>query len=351
MTFETAKNVVDWIFTHVPEYANKVEIDFIGGEPLLEFSLIKEIFSYVYGIQPEMPYIFFATTNGTLLTSEMKKWFAKRLDYFQLALSLDGRKETHDKNRSNSFDSIDVDFFLQHYPEQGVKMTVSEYSLNHLADDIIYLHSLGIKEIEGVNLAEGDFDWGKDEYIQLLIPQLEILVDYYVEHDDLTPCMLFDKEICICETSKKERNKWCGIGTGTPFFDIDGKRYPCSFITPMTFNENELNTIIQTDFSDNEVFIDDDCLKNCYIYPICPTCAGANYLVNKSFKTRIKSKCRIQKLISLFIADLQAKRLIKLNGYTNGEKDDTKLYYTIEAIKKIKSLYLVSVHKVGYFVD
>jgi sulfatase maturation enzyme AslB (radical SAM superfamily) len=347
MTFETAQKVVDWIFTHVPDYADKVEIDFIGGEPLLEFTLIKEIFSYVYKIRPEIPYIFFATTNGTLLTAELKQWFIEHLDCFQLALSLDGRKETHDKNRSNSFDSIDVDFFLQNYPEQGVKMTVSEYSLPNLADNIVYLHSLGIKEIEGVNLAEGNFDWNKDEYIKLLIPQLKMLVDYYVEHDDLIPCMLFDKEINICETGNKERKKWCGIGTGTPFFDIDGKKYPCSFITPMTFTENELNAIMQTDFSDNEKFIDDDCFSNCYIYPICPTCSGANYLINKSFKTRIKSKCRIQKLVSLFIADLQAKRLIKNNGYINDEKDNTKLYYTIEAIKKIKALYLEEYVKFG----
>jgi sulfatase maturation enzyme AslB (radical SAM superfamily) len=340
MTFETAQNIIDWIFTHVPDYADKVEIDFIGGEPLLEFSLIKRIFSYVCSIQPEIPYIFFATTNGTLLTNEMKKWFIEHIDCFQLALSLDGGKETHDKNRSNSFDSIDIDFFLQNYPEQDIKMTVSEYSLPYIANDIIYLHSLGIKEIEGVNLAEGSFDWDKDEYIKLLVPQLKILVNYYVEHDDLKPCMLFDKELDFCETRAKERKKWCGIGTGTPFFDIDGKKYPCSFITPMTFSENELSAIMETDFLNDENFIDDECYSNCYIYPICPTCSGANYLINKSFKIRNKSKCRIQKLISLFIADLQARRLINNNGYINGEREDTKIYYTIEAIKNIKALYL-----------
>jgi hypothetical protein len=68
MSFETAKNVINWIFTHVPDYADGVEINFIGGEPLLEYPLIKEIFSYVSRKQPKIPYIFFATTNGTLLS-------------------------------------------------------------------------------------------------------------------------------------------------------------------------------------------------------------------------------------------------------------------------------------------
>ena len=340
MSLDTAKNAVDWIFTHVPDYADGVEIDFIGGEPLLEFPLIKEIVYYVLDKQSKIPFIFFASTNGTVLTTEMKRWFLENIDIFQLGLSLDGKKETHDYNRSNSFDSIDIDFFLKNYPEQGVKMTLSEYSLRHLADDIKYIHSLGFKEIEGVNLAEGTFNWDKDEYISLLIPQLKMLVDFYVEHGDLKPCMLLNKDIDICESKIKERQKWCGIGIGTPFFDIDGKRYPCSFITPMTFSQNELNVIIQTNFSNEKLFIDDECFNNCYIYPICPTCAGANYMINKCFNKRNKSKCRIQKLTALFIADLQAKRLVKSGGLFGSNKDDTKLYYTIEAIKKIKSLYL-----------
>jgi hypothetical protein len=108
----------------------------------------------------------------------------------------------------------------------------------------------------------------------------------------------------------------------------------------MSFPQNELNAILKTNFSDDELFIDDDCYNNCYIYPICSTCSGANYMVNKSFKKRNKNKCRIQKLTALFIADLQAKRLVKTGGLLGSQKDATKLYYTIEAIKKIKALYL-----------
>jgi hypothetical protein len=59
-------------------------------------------------------------------------------------------------------------------------------------------------------------------------------------------------------------------------------------------------------------------------------------MINKSFKGRNKSKCRIQKLITLFIADLQGKRLLKKNSEIN----DTTAFYMVEAIKKIRELYL-----------
>jgi hypothetical protein len=107
----------------------------------------------------------------------------------------------------------------------------------------------------------------------------------------------------------------------------------------MTFAQKDIDFILQTDFSNEKLFIDDERFKNCYIYPICPTCSGANYIANKSFKKR-RNKYRIQKLTALFIADLQAKRLVKTGGLLGSQKDDTKLYYTIEAIKKIKALYL-----------
>jgi hypothetical protein len=137
MSFQTAKNAINWIFTHVPDYAGRVEIGFIGGEPLLEFPLINDVFDYVCKLNLKTPYVFYATTNGTLLTDELKAWFTEHKNCFYLGLSIDGRKETHDRNRCNSF----------------------------------------------------------------------------------------DKKLYLCE-SKQDRKKVCGIGIGTPFFDVDGKRYP-----------------------------------------------------------------------------------------------------------------------------
>ena len=335
MSFETAKKSINWIFNNIPKDTNKIEINFIGGEPLLEFNLIKQIFEYTKSQNPKVNYTFFASTNGTLLTYDIKKWFTTYKDLFCLGLSLDGIREVHNYNRSNSFDFIDIDFFIKTWPQQGVKMTLSEFSLENLAENIIYIHSLGIKEIGGVNLFEGNFDWSNEKYIKALIPQLKKLVDFYLENDTLPLNQMFNKKLNLCESKEKFKRKYCGVGTGTIFFDVDGTQYPCSFITPMTFSKNELNNIMKTDFKDAINFIDEECFNNCYIYQLCPNCSGANYMANKTFKIRNKSKCKIQKLICLFVADLQAKRIIK----NPNKYDKTYLYYTIEAIKKIKQLY------------
>jgi sulfatase maturation enzyme AslB (radical SAM superfamily) len=335
MTVDTAKVVIDWIFDNIPDYANSVEVGFIGGEPLLEFDLLKEIVAYTCSRKRKENYFFFASTNGTVLSEEMKEWFAAHKESFVLGLSLDGARETHNFNRCNSFDDIDIDYFLTNYPNQGVKMTLTEYSLPRLSENIKFLHSRGFKDIGGVNLAEGNFDWGDDKYLKLLAPQLKELVDFYVDNDTLEINQMLKKKLHLCETKEKVRRKSCGTGIGCPFFDVDGKMYPCTLLAPMTFSNDDLFEIAKTDFTVHNNFIDDYCFDNCYIYPNCQNCLGANYLNSKTFKERDKRRCKIQKLISLFTADLQAKRIVKNPKIY----DNATLYHTIEAIKKIRTLY------------
>ncbi|MBR1486713.1 MAG: 4Fe-4S cluster-binding domain-containing protein [Synergistaceae bacterium] len=337
MNLDTAQRCIDWIFHNIPDYATGgVEISFIGGEPLMEFDLLKQIFSYVYNKYNNIEHIFYATTNGTLLNDEIKNWFSAHRKYFVLGLSLDGARESHNANRSGSFDSIDFEFFLRNWPKQGVKMTLSEYSLPHLAENVKFVHGIGFKHIIGVNLAEGSFDWSKEKYIKILIPQLQELVEFYVENETLTLNQMLDRELYICESTKKERRKWCGTGTSCVFFDVDGMRYPCSFITPMTFSRGDLQTILSTDFSNDELFIDNKCFEECYLYPLCPICYGANFYNHKTFSVRDKSRCRLQKLITLFAADLHSKRIIKNPALY----DKNIIYSMINAIEKIRSLYL-----------
>jgi len=336
MTFETACKSIDWIFSNIPSDMSGVEISFIGGEPLIEFDLIKRVYEYTYEKYPNESYIFYATTNGALLDNEMKSWFLAHKDSFVMGLSLDGTPDTHNYNRSNSYDKIDIDFFKNTWPDQGVKMTISEYSLSNLADNVIYIHNLGFKEIDGVNLFEGEFDWNDERFVKGIIPQLSKLVDFYVEHDDLMVDQMLGRRIDMCEEPNRSKRKWCGIGTGTIFFDTDGTRRPCPFVTPMTFGDDELTDIMKTNFEDQAVFVDDGCFNDCYIYPVCPMCPGANYLVKKTFSERDKSKCRMQKLITLYAADLQARRLLK----NPNSVPENRIYRTIESIKKIREKFL-----------
>ena len=336
MTFETAKTCIDWCFANKPKDCEGIEFDFIGGEPLLEFNLIRKVVEYTLSKPHKEKLIFYATTNGTILTDEMRKWFSENKDIFVLGLSLDGTPDVHNHNRCNSFEKIDIDFFLKTWPFQGIKMTLTEYSLKHLAESIKYLHSLGIEDIGGVNLFEGNFPWDDEKFVKILIPQLNELVDFYVENDELKLNQMLDRNIQYCEAKEKRKSKWCGIGTGTIYFDTDGTRYPCQFATSMTFNENDLNKFCSQDFTKDEDFVDDYCYNNCYIYPVCNHCASANFLTQKTFKVQDKSKCRIQKLVTLYSAEIQARRLVK-----NPDRYDEKTKYNlINAIKKIKTLLL-----------
>lgn len=336
MSFETACESIDWIFNNIPNDMDGVEITFIGGEPLIEFDLIKKVYEYTQSKYTNESYIFYATTNGSILNDEMKAWFTKRKSNFVLGLSLDGLPDTHNYNRSNSYEKIDIDFFLKTWPNQGVKMTISEYTLKNFAENVIHIHKLGFKRIDGVNLFEGEFDWSDEIYIRSIIPELKKLVEFYVDNDNLIVNQMLGRQIDICEEINRAKRKWCGIGTGTIFFDTDGKRLPCPFVTPMTFSESELIDILEIDFENNALFVDHECFDSCYIYPICPMCPGANYLVKKTFSERDKSKCRMQKLITLYTADLQAKRLIK-----NIESlPKARVFNTISAIEKIKEVFL-----------
>ena len=158
MDFPTAKACVDEIFSSIPgsAYAG-VLLKFMGGEPLLEFDLLRQVYEYVHERYPDVKKMLFATTNGTLLNDEMKAWFHEHRQSFYLGLSIDGTAEVHNHNRSGSFDMIDTRFFAENWPEQGVKMTISEYSIPRLAESIRYIHSIGFQKIRGVNLAEGNF--------------------------------------------------------------------------------------------------------------------------------------------------------------------------------------------------
>lgn len=113
ITKEIALHCIDDIFRSIPNYAKQVCISFIGGEPLLMFDLIKELYTYIFSTYNDDRVILFATTNGTVLTADMKEWFSQRKEKFVLGLSLDGAKETQDSNRSHSFDKIDSPSLLK----------------------------------------------------------------------------------------------------------------------------------------------------------------------------------------------------------------------------------------------
>lgn len=126
MSFQIAKQAVDFLFRHSIERP-EITIGFYGGEPLLEFELIKKIVDYVESISWGKKVNYTVTTNATLLHGDILEYLAKH--NFDVMISFDGPKEIHDKNRRfanghGSYDLImdNLAHIKQEYPEFYAKL-------------------------------------------------------------------------------------------------------------------------------------------------------------------------------------------------------------------------------------
>lgn len=296
MSFETAKAIID---KELPREVNSEEtfyIELFGGEPFLEFELIKQIYDYVLTTYPKINWIMFSSTNGTLVHGEIQEWLKKSCR-FVCGLSLDGNKAMHDINRSNSFDLIDLDFFIKQYPTQSVKMTISLESLPMLCDGIKFLHEKGF--LINCNLAYG-IDWSDDNNLKILERELTKLVDFYIENPNLKPCSMLELPIIQLgiPRNKNTIHKFCGTGTHMTAYYIDGTPYPCHFFTPMSIGDELSKQAKKIDFC-TEISIDDldkKCI-NCPIVDSCPSCYGSNYLSTGNIYLRDENLCKLTKVI------------------------------------------------------
>lgn len=333
MPIDVAKNVLT-------KYLNEdidsiLAINLFGGEPFTRFLFIKELCEWTWRHEWPREYIFCADTNGVNLSDEIKLWTSSNSYRFKMLLSLDGTPETHNRNRCDSYEKIDIDFFVKYWPEEGVKMTISDLRLSSLAEDIIFLHSKGLR-IKGANFAEGINISNFDASYSKIKEQLAILVNWYADHPDVDVSQLFDLELSLCESHKKQRIRYCGCGTNaTKVVDIDGTEYPCTYFFPLAMSKNELDCIRQLDFGDERLFINEECLENCYIYPICKGCYGDNYTATGHLNKRSEQKCKLAQLRALAVASLQAKRIINKNMSEITRRE----YDTIVAIKNIMRIF------------
>lgn len=326
---------VDLCKTIISEYLDselydEVEIDFFGGEPFLEFKLIKEVCEWVWSRKWKNKYIFFATTNGVLVHGEIKEWLRKYKKRFWVSVSLDGTRESHNINRNNSFDKIDFSFFKECWPEQTVKMTISKETVNNIFDNIKFIHSLGFN-ITGTNFAEG-IDWEDSKYKEIVSRELEKLCKFYIDNPQINPVPLINMPIHKCEETKR-KVKWCGCGEFMAAYETDGSKCPCTFMTPMTFGKDILDKIKNKDFKNHESFTDDKCYSECYLDPVCNSCYGANLLSNGEFNIRDKSKCELMKIRAVYSAALRANKIMQ------NSLDTPETRNAIKAIKRINELY------------
>lgn len=244
ISFERAKEILDYEF-QVDDGMSEIEVDFFGGEPFLAFETMRRLVEYIKNSAYTKRFIFFVSTNGMQVHGDIQDWLKQNSDYIWCGLSLDGTKESHNLNRSNSFDNIDLDFFVQTYPAQDIKMTIAENTLSKLSENVIFCHEKGFNV--NCNLAY-EIDWSNSANEKELESQLMQLIDFYLKNPSIKPCTMLGCPIERIQSTEKAR--YCGAGIEMRTYDVEGNVYPCQFFMPLSAGDKAVK-LGELDFREN----------------------------------------------------------------------------------------------------
>lgn len=324
MQLDTAKRIIsERIEKHDQE---ELEIDFHGGEPFMNFQLIKDLCEWCWENYPTRILRFFTTTNGTMLSDGIKNWLTENKKRFAAALSLDGTPDMNHLNRGVRLSEDAIRFFSEMWPEQPVKMTISKETLPHFSDGVKYIHSFGLKV--NANLAYG-IDWEEKEVVTYR-DELQTLADYYLQNPHLNPLPIFSKSLTpILDKDRIIRH--CGTGKNMMAFDIEGNGYPCQMFIPNSLDPDQWKNVASLDFkNDDSIYGDVEC-QGCLIHNICPTCYGNNYIERGSIGVRDKRLCSFIMAEKKVLSYYRIKQILARDIDTISKEE----YLELSAAKKI----------------
>ncbi len=306
---------------------DEMQIDFMGGEPFMNFPLIKEIVEWLESGVIDVPWVCFATTNGTLLTDEIKNWLRQHKNAINLGASYDGNSEMQSTNRGTDEYNLDLDFFHELWSNQPFHMTISKETLPNLAKGVLDIQKQGYK-VEGA-LAEG-VDWTIDDAL-MYREQLCILKNAYLKNPAFAPFNILTKYVSVFNSADTEKvqEKWCGTGKYMATYDIDGKKYGCHMFTPIVLGDKA----ILSDSVDWDKTADDYC-KTCVLRNFCPTCAGFNYKYRGHIALRDKSWCPMVLAEAITACEFQVELISKMDKLD--EKDAQHGQAALQAYKILK---------------
>lgn len=302
-----AKELIEREFARVrdDERFDELEVDFMGGEPLMNFELIREVVEWLESRRGVVPFICFATTNGTLLDEERKTWFRRHRNAVWLGASVDGTEAMQRLNRGASRGKIDLEFFRTTWPEQDFHMTVSRKTLPYLAQGVISLQRNGYRIASA--LAQGE-DWSEED-ARTYYGQLVQLAEHYLSDGgaDLIPLNVLDRLVLLTEPSVGSQCKYCGSGDHMITYDIDGKSYPCHMFTPTVMGKSAV-PCDDIDLTSDEAVRDPFC-DTCVLRGYCPTCVGFNYRYRGSPAARDRRMCAMTLAEAKAASEFQLKAI------------------------------------------
>ena len=312
MSFETGKRALDFLVENSGTRTN-LEVDFFGGEPLMNFDVVKELVAYARSIEKEKGknFRFTLTTNGVLVDDDVIEFANK--ECHNVVLSLDGRKEVHDRLRKNiagkgSYDVIVPKFkeFVKKRGNRGYYMRGTYTHFNtDFYNDIIHMADLGFTELsmEPVVCAPGDPYALTEEDLPVLFDQYEKLALALIERAKEGKPLTFYHYMIDLSGGPCIYKRLAGCGSGTEYMAVTpwGDLYPChQFVGDEKYLLGDIwkgvtNTEIQEEFRSCNAYAREDC-KDCWARLYCSGgCAANAYHATGSVKGIYEYGCRLFK--------------------------------------------------------
>ncbi len=292
MSFEVGKQALDFLVKHSGKRHN-LEVDFFGGEPLMNFQVVKDLVAYARSIEKEAGknFRFTLTTNGMLIDDEVID-FANR-EMSNVVLSLDGRKEVHDRYRvdyagNGSWERI-VPKFQKLVRERGgrnyyMRGTFTHYNPDFL-QDIRQMLDLGFTELsmEPVVCAPDDPTALTEEDRRIVLDQYEKLAELMLEREREGRPFTFYHYMIDLSGGPCIYKRISGCGSGTEYMAVTpwGDLYPChQFVGDEHFRLGDIwhgldNPEVQKEFASCNVYAKPEC-RDCWAKLDCSGGCAAN---------------------------------------------------------------------------
>ena len=292
MSFETGKRALDFLVEHSGTRHN-LEVDFFGGEPLMNFEVCKQLVAYARSIEKEKGknFRFTLTTNGIGITDEVIEWANK--ECYNVVLSLDGRKEVNDRFRvdcagNGSYDRI-VPKFQEFVKKRGDKNYYMRGTYTHFntdfTNDIFHMADLGFTELsmEPVVCDPSDPSALTEADLPILKEQYEILAKEMIKRDREGRGFTFYHYMIDLTGGPCIYKRISGCGSGTEYMAVTpwGDLYPChQFVGDPKYLMGDIwkgvtNTAVRDEFKHCNAYARKEC-QNCWAKLYCSGGCAAN---------------------------------------------------------------------------
>lgn len=312
MTFETGKKAIDFLLEKSAD-RQTLELDFFGGEPLMNFDVVKQIVEYARSKEAEYnkKFRFTITTNGLLLNDEITEYINREMS--NVVLSIDGRKCVNDKVRkrvdgSGCYDTI-LPKFKKVVEGRGdkdyyVRGTFTKYNLD-FADDVYALYNEGFDQIsiepvvgdpkQPYALTEKELFAAFNEYEKLAVRMLDgekkgekFNFFHFMIDLDQGPCAI-------------KRLRGCGCGNDYIAITPDGDIYPCHQFVGMedfkmgNIDEGTFDLEMKNRFASAHIYTKPEC-KKCWAKFYCSGgCNANNHIYAGDIHNAHKFSCELEK--------------------------------------------------------